>query len=145
MKKLLAAILALVCFAGLAIAHGGHQGNIPDLKTAPPSHQVVGIEYCNGSYHVKFRDGSTFDYKEFDLRFKTDSGPNGPLAGAPVQVSAGMRGDRAFLLRRRETGHYFRSYRRSRDPREPSSGREGGRGPGTCRHLSRPAFVTFPG
>ncbi len=98
MKRLLAAHAVLLCLTGLAAAHGGHEGKVADLKTAPPSHQVMGIEYCNGLYHVKFKDGSTFDFKEFDLRLKTDSGPNGPKAGVPVQISAGMRGDRAFLI-----------------------------------------------
>lgn len=98
MKKLLAAPTVLLCLTGLATAHGGHQDKAADFKAAPSSHQVIGIEYCNGNYHVKFRDGSAFDYKEFDLRFKSDSGPNGPSTGAPVQVSAGMRGDRAFLI-----------------------------------------------
>ena len=98
MKTLLAAVTVLLCLTGLAAAHGGHQGKIADLKGAPPSHQVIGTEYCNGNYHVKFKDGSAFDYPEFNLRFKTDSGPNGPKSGTPVQVSAGMRGDRAYLV-----------------------------------------------
>ena len=98
MKSLLIAFTVMLCLAGLAAAHGGHQNKIADLKTAPSSHQVVVVEYCNGVYKLKFEDGSTFDYPEFNLRFKTDSGPNGPKAGAPVQISAGMRGDRAYLI-----------------------------------------------
>jgi cytochrome c len=47
---------------------------------------------------VRFKDGSAFEYPEFNLRFKTDSSPNGPKGGTPVQISAGMRGDRAYLV-----------------------------------------------
>lgn len=98
MKTLLAVLSGLICFAGLASAHGGHQGKITDLKSVPISHQVIGIEYCDGKYHVKYKNGSTSDFLEFNLRFKTDSGPKGPPAGIPVQIRAGMRGDRAYLI-----------------------------------------------
>ncbi len=80
---------------GLAL---GHQGRITDLKAVPPDHQVETVGYCKGVYHLKVKDGSTFEFQEFNLRFKTDSGPNGPHPGAPVLVPAGMRGDRAFLV-----------------------------------------------
>ena len=98
MKTPLAVVTVLLCLTGLAVAHGGHQGKIADLKGAPPSHQVIAAEYCNAVYHVMYKDGSAFDFPEFNLRFKTDSGPNGPQRGTPVQISAGMRGDRAYLV-----------------------------------------------
>ncbi len=98
MKTMLAVLAVLFSLTALAFAHSGHRGKMADLKAAPPSHQVMGVEYCKGVYHVKFNDGSAFDYPEFNLRFKTDSGPNGPKGGTPVQISAGMRGDRAYLV-----------------------------------------------
>lgn len=98
MKTLLASLGFMVCFSGSVASHSGHKGKMADLKTAPPSHQVMGVEYCKGIYRVKFKDGSTFKYTEFNLRFKTDSGANGPKRGIPVQISAGMRGDRAYLV-----------------------------------------------
>ena len=98
MRTMLAVFAVLFSLTALASAHSGHQGKITDLKTAPTSHQVVGVKYCDGVYHLKFKDGSTLDYPEFNLRFKTDSGPNGPNSGTPVQISAGMRGDRAYLV-----------------------------------------------
>jgi len=81
--------------SGVALAH---EGRIVDLKKAPPDHQVEGVNYCKGTYRLKLKDGSTSDFNEFDLRFKTDSGPTGPNPGAPVLIPAGMAGDRAFLV-----------------------------------------------
>ncbi len=85
----------LLLGTGLALAH---QGRIIDLKSVPPDHLVRGVDYCKGVYRLTLKDGSTSEFKEFDLRFKTDSGPNGPNRGAPVLVPAGMRGDRAFVV-----------------------------------------------
>ena len=98
MKTQLTALTIMFCLPALAFAHGGHNSKISNLKAAPQSHQVMGVEYCKGSYRVTFKDGSAFEYPEFNLRFKTDSGPNGPKSGTPVQISAGMRGDRAYLV-----------------------------------------------
>ena len=81
--------------AGLAVAH---EERITDLKAAPPDHQVEGVNYCKGTYRLKLKDGSTTDFTEFNLRFKTDLGPTGPNPGAPVLIPAGMAGDRAFLI-----------------------------------------------
>ncbi len=93
----IAAAFALAPYAAFAHAGHGTEDNV-DLKTAPLSHQVVSIEYCGGTYRLQFKDGSTFEYPEFNLRFKTESSSDGPRPGAPVQVSAGMRGDRAFVI-----------------------------------------------
>lgn len=41
--------------------------------------------------------GEEFAIREFNLRIKTDSSPNGPLKEQPVRVSAGMQGDRASV------------------------------------------------
>jgi len=89
-------LVALVLF-GASVA-GAHEGRIVDLKAVPPDHQVEGVNYCKGTYRLKLKDGSTTDFKEFNLRFKTDSGPTGPNPGAPVLIPAGMAGDRAFLV-----------------------------------------------
>ena len=90
-------ILVALALLGAGVA-GAHEGRIVDLKAVSPDHQVEGVNYCKGTYRLKFKDGSTSDFKEFDLRFKTDSGPTGPNPGAPVLIPAGMAGDRAFLV-----------------------------------------------
>jgi cytochrome c len=56
------------------------------------------VHYCNATYRVKLRDGSVREFREFDLRLKTDSSPNGPGPGTPALIRAGMAGDRAFLI-----------------------------------------------
>jgi cytochrome c len=89
-------LVALVLF-GTGVA-GAREGRIVDLKAVPPDHQVEGVNYCKGTYRLKLKDGSTTDFREFNLRFKTDSGPTGPNPGAPVLIPAGMAGDRAFLV-----------------------------------------------
>src|SRR3989304_8997201 len=89
-------LVALVLFGVSGV--GAHEGRIVDLKAVPPDHQVEGVNYCKGTYRLKLKDGSTSDFKEFDLRFKTDSGPTGPNPGAPVLIPAGMAGDRASLV-----------------------------------------------
>lgn len=89
-------IVAFVLFgASVAVAH---EGRIGDLKTVPPDHQVEAVNYCKGVYRLKLKDGSTAEFKEFNLRFKTDSGPTGPNPGSPVLIPAGMARDRAFLV-----------------------------------------------
>ena len=90
-------ILVALALFGASVA-GAHEGRIVDLKAVPPDHQVEGVNYCKGTYRLKLKDGSTSDFKEFDLRFKTDSGPTGPNPGSPVLIPAGMAGDRAFLV-----------------------------------------------
>jgi len=90
-------VIVVVLFLGTGVA-GAHEGRVVDLKKVPPDHQVEGVNYCKGTYRLKLKDGSTSDFKEFDLRFKTDSGPTGPNPGSPVLIPAGMAGDRAFLV-----------------------------------------------
>jgi cytochrome c len=43
-------------------------------------------------------DGKTHDFWERNLRFKTDSGAEGPEKGAPALLGAGMLGDRADVI-----------------------------------------------
>jgi len=95
MRKLAVAVTIVLLGAGAA---GAHEGGALDLKQAPASQQVQAVGYCKGEYQVALKDGSGREFKEFDLRFKTDSSPNGPKPGAPVLVKAGMVGDRAFVV-----------------------------------------------
>jgi len=95
MRKVPIIVASVWLVSGVA---GAHEGRIVDLKKVPADHQVEGVNYCKGTYRLKLKDGSTTDFKEFNLRFKTDSGPTGPNPGAPVLIPAGMAGDRAFLV-----------------------------------------------
>lgn len=71
---------------------------IPNLKSVPPSSQVKAITYCDETYTVTTGDGNTIPFWERNLRFKTDSGPDGPLPDAPAILPAGMMGDRASVI-----------------------------------------------
>lgn len=90
-------IVLIALFVGVGWAWA-HEERMADLKKAPLDQQVEGAEYCRGQYKVKLKDGASLVFREFDLHFKTDSGPNGPRLGSPVLIPAGMRGDRAFLV-----------------------------------------------
>lgn len=70
----------------------------PDLKQAPPEGRVASISHCGDTYTVTTADGKTNKVWEFNLRFKTDSSPDGPAPGEPVIVGAGMQGDRASVV-----------------------------------------------
>ena len=87
---------ALVLGLGPAAAH--QQGPKLHLGDAPSDQRIDAITYCDGTYRVTTKAGSPIEYREFDLRFKTDSGPDGPKPGTAVVVKAGMRGDRAFVI-----------------------------------------------
>lgn len=95
MRTVLTIPSVLALGVGAAFAH---EGKIVNLKAAPPDHQVEAGGYCKGTYEIKLKDGSIRQFKEFDLRFKTDSGSNGPQPGVPVLIPAGMVGDRAFVI-----------------------------------------------
>ncbi len=79
-------------------ARQGMMGRKPDLKKAPPEGQVTAIEHCRDTYTVRTADGKVDKVWEFNLRFKTDSGKDGPQPGKPVIVGAGMQGDRASIV-----------------------------------------------
>ena len=70
----------------------------PDLKKAPAEGQVTAIAHCRDTYTVRTADGKVAKVWEFNLRFKTDSGKEGPSPGKPVIVGAGMQGDRASIV-----------------------------------------------
>jgi cytochrome c len=69
-----------------------------DLKKLGADRQVQAIRYCRDTYHVTTADGETADFWEANLRFKTDSGSTGPMAGKPVVMPAGMMGDRVSVF-----------------------------------------------
>ncbi len=108
-KKRNTMVVAAVVLAGvmsaptvLFLSHGPaaahQQGPKQHLADAPPDQQVEAITYCNGTYRVTTKEGAPIEYPEFDLRFKTDSTPNGPPPGPPVVINAGMKGDRGFVV-----------------------------------------------
>ena len=96
MRKFVTFLVASGLAMGTALAH--QQGKKLHLADAPPDQQVEVITYCNGVYRVTTKEGSPVEYREFDLRFKTDGGPDGPAPGTPVVTRAGMRGDRGFVI-----------------------------------------------
>jgi cytochrome c len=84
-----------------AVSEGGasapDQGP-PSLKRVDVARQVSAIRYCGDAYRVVTGDQKTHTFWEFNLRFKTDGSPSGPLAGNPVIVGTGMQGDRAAVV-----------------------------------------------
>lgn len=89
-------IIAVGVGIGTAFAH--QQGPKLHLAEAPLDQQLDAITYCGGIYRVVTKAGTPVDYREFDLRFKTDSSEHGPAPGIPVIINAGMRGDRGFVI-----------------------------------------------
>ena len=80
---------------------GGMMGmgaDVPNLKEAPPTAQVKAIAYCGDTYTLTMGDGRTIQFWERNLRFKTDASEDGPPAGVPAVVGAGMVGDRASVI-----------------------------------------------
>ncbi len=73
-------------------------GSDPNLKSLEPAGQVKAITYCHDTYRVTTADGKTRAFWERNLRFKTDSGKDGPEKGAPAITPAGMMGDRAAVI-----------------------------------------------
>lgn len=68
------------------------------LKEAGKDRRVTAIRHCGDAYHVTTEAGRTTPFWEYNLRFKTDSSPQGPERGTPVLVPAGMQGDRAQVV-----------------------------------------------
>ena len=93
------AVVASVLIALLAVPASAHQeGKRLHLADAPADQQVEAIAYCDGVYRVMTKKDEPIEFREFDLRFKTDTGPDGPKPGTPVVLPAGMRGDRGFVI-----------------------------------------------
>lgn len=74
------------------------QHSMPKLKEAPASARVRSIRHCRDTYFVTNAAGESIPFWEYNLRFKTDTGANGPPAGQPVIVGQGMQGDRAQVV-----------------------------------------------
>lgn len=68
------------------------------LRNLTPDELVQEIQYCRRQYTLTMLNGERHRYPEFNLRFKTDASVNGPEAGKPVLLPAGMQGDRAFVI-----------------------------------------------
>ncbi len=93
-----AGVLATMFLGLLGGVAAAQQPAMEDLKQAPINRQVKGLGFCSGQYTIDFADGSTRKFGERDLRFATDSSPQGPLAGRPVLVPTGRVGDRALVI-----------------------------------------------
>lgn len=79
---------------------GGMMGQtrMPSLKELSAERLVKSVRYCDRKYFVTTNAGDVFEFREFDLRFKTDADDRGPRRGTPALLQAGMMGDRAFLI-----------------------------------------------
>ena len=53
-------------------------GRVTNLKKLGSEDSVQSIRYCRDTYKVATADGKTHDFWERNLRFKTDSGDEGP-------------------------------------------------------------------
>jgi len=96
MRMMPMAALLIIMSGSPAIAH--QSGQMLHLSDAPADQQIEALRYCKGVYRVITKDGEPLEFLEFKLRFKTDSSSNGPAAGTPVVIPAGMQGDRAFVV-----------------------------------------------
>jgi cytochrome c len=73
-------------------------GRDPNLKNLELGKRVKAITYCRDTYRVTTADGKTRSFWERNLRFRTDSGKDGPDRDAPAITPAGMMGDRAAVI-----------------------------------------------
>ncbi len=69
-----------------------------NLNEPTAKQRVTSIGYCGDAYRVTLGTGEIYTFWEFNLRFKTDSSPDGPPSGAPAIVGQGMMGDRAQVV-----------------------------------------------
>jgi cytochrome c len=74
------------------------QGELLDLKALDANNRIAAISLCNDTYSVTAETGEVYQFWEFNLRIKTDGGEAGPIAGHPVIIPGGMRGDRAYVI-----------------------------------------------
>ena len=77
---------------------GMMSGEVPSLKQMTPDQEVTSISYCGDTYSVTTGSGTTAQFWERNLRFKTDSSADGPPKGKPALLGAGMMGDRASVI-----------------------------------------------
>lgn len=71
---------------------------LQNLKALEAGRRVVAIHHRRDTFEVLTADGRTAVFSAVDLRFKIDSGDNGPPAGRPVILPGGMMGDRATVF-----------------------------------------------
>ncbi len=76
--------------------HAG--GGLPDLRQVAPESRVKTIRHYDDTYIITTAAGKTLKFREFNLRFKTDSTSRGPRKGEAVLVGQGMQGDRAQVV-----------------------------------------------
>jgi hypothetical protein len=69
-----------------------------DLKALDPAMRVVAIHRRDDTYEVRTAGGAALRFREFDLRFNTDSTDTGPEPGGPAILRAAARGDRATIV-----------------------------------------------
>lgn len=74
------------------------QGRMQSLKELSADRLVKSLRYCDRKYFVTTVSGDVLEFREFDLRFKTDAADHGPRRGTPALLPAGGMGDRAFLI-----------------------------------------------
>lgn len=96
LRKIGIVLVAGGLLTGTAFAH--QQGKKLHLADAPPDQRIEAITFCEGTYRVVTKGGTPIEYREFDLRFKTDGGPDGPGPGTAVVINAGMQEDRGFII-----------------------------------------------
>lgn len=70
----------------------------PNLRRLEPGQRVQAITLCRDTYRVTTADGVVHELWERNLRFKTDSSPDGPERDTPAIIGAGMMGDRAQII-----------------------------------------------
>lgn len=71
---------------------------LPNLKEVGPQGQVMAIcRYCD-TFEITTADGRRAAFQEANLRFKIDTSDLGPMAGKPVILPGGARGDRATVF-----------------------------------------------
>lgn len=73
-------------------------GAVPNLHNLEQARRIQMITLCRDTYRVTTADGIVHEFWERNLRFKTDSGADGPEKGAPAILDAGMMGDRASVI-----------------------------------------------
>lgn len=73
-------------------------GAVPNLRKLALAQRVQTITLCRDTYRVTTSDGAIHEFWERNLRFKTDSSPDGPEKDAPAILDAGMMGDRASVI-----------------------------------------------
>jgi cytochrome c len=72
--------------------------SLRDLKTVGPERQVTAVRHVGNTFEITTADGRMTVVSELNMRFKIDSGEQGPLAGRPIILPGGMMGDRATMF-----------------------------------------------